>query len=112
MRPGSDETRASVLRPVSAFSSEDLPTFDRPAKAISGPAERRQLIQLLRAEEELALGGEQHAAGFQRRLVVAWLGCRRPGHGGQVRARLGFASLVRRMISHCCPIDSVLFQLQ
>ena len=33
---GLDETRASVLRPVSAFTRLDLPTFERPAKAISG----------------------------------------------------------------------------
>ena len=30
----------------------------------------------------------------------------------QVRASPGRASRVRRMISHCCKIDSVLFQLQ
>ena len=36
VRPGVWEVRASALRLVSAFSSEDLPTLERPAKAISG----------------------------------------------------------------------------
>ena len=36
VRPGVREVRASAARPVSALMSEDLPTFDRPAKAISG----------------------------------------------------------------------------
>ena len=36
VRPGSDDVRARWLRPVSALSNEDLPTLDRPAKAISG----------------------------------------------------------------------------
>src|ERR1700733_13804265 len=38
VRPGVFEVRASALRPVSALISEDLPTLERPAKAISGPA--------------------------------------------------------------------------
>ena len=36
MRPGVFDVRASVLRLVSALSSELLPTLERPAKAISG----------------------------------------------------------------------------
>src|SRR5271154_3053765 len=36
VRPGVLEVRASVLRPVKALTRLDLPTFDRPAKAISG----------------------------------------------------------------------------
>ena len=36
VRPGVRDVRASDLRPVSALMSEDLPTFERPAKAISG----------------------------------------------------------------------------
>ena len=36
MRPGVFETRASVLRLVRALRSEDFPTLERPAKAISG----------------------------------------------------------------------------
>ena len=36
MRPGVLDVRANVLRPVNAFTKEDLPTLDRPAKAISG----------------------------------------------------------------------------
>ena len=33
--PGTELTLASALRPKTLFISEDLPTFDRPAKAIS-----------------------------------------------------------------------------
>ncbi len=36
VRPGVCEVRASALRPVTALISDDLPTFERPAKAISG----------------------------------------------------------------------------
>ena len=36
VRPGVRDVRASAARPVSALMSDDLPTFDRPAKAISG----------------------------------------------------------------------------
>src|SRR5277367_45957 len=36
VRPGDCETRASALRPVSALMRLDLPTFERPTKAISG----------------------------------------------------------------------------
>ena len=36
MRPGVCEVRASAERPVSALISDDLPTLERPAKAISG----------------------------------------------------------------------------
>ena len=35
VRPGVCEVRARLLRPVSALISEDLPTLERPAKAIS-----------------------------------------------------------------------------
>src|SRR5579871_457043 len=34
--PGSELARASPFLPVSAFNSEDFPTFERPAKATSG----------------------------------------------------------------------------
>src|SRR5215469_6072113 len=38
VRPGVCEVRASALRPVSALIRLDLPTFERPANAISSPA--------------------------------------------------------------------------
>src|SRR5262249_36691001 len=38
VRPGVCEVRARLLRPVSALIREDLPTLERPAKAISRPA--------------------------------------------------------------------------
>ena len=34
--PGVEEVRARRLRPVSMFMRDDLPTFERPMKAISG----------------------------------------------------------------------------
>src|SRR5882724_3533069 len=37
VRPGVFDVRASALRPVSALIRLDLPTFERPAKAISSP---------------------------------------------------------------------------
>src|SRR5215469_722391 len=37
VRPGVCEVRASALRPVSALIRLDLPTFERPANAISAP---------------------------------------------------------------------------
>src|SRR5262245_22028972 len=37
VRPGVCETRTSALRPVSPLMRLDLPTFERPAKAISMP---------------------------------------------------------------------------
>jgi hypothetical protein len=37
VRPGVREMRARFLRPVSALIRLDLPTFERPAKAISTP---------------------------------------------------------------------------
>ena len=36
VRPGVFDVRARPERPVSALMSEDLPTFERPAKATSG----------------------------------------------------------------------------
>src|SRR4051794_4929265 len=38
VRPGVCEVRASALRPVSALIRLDLPTLERPAKAISSPS--------------------------------------------------------------------------
>ena len=37
--PGVDDTFARPLRYMSLLSSDDLPTFDRPAKDTSGPVE-------------------------------------------------------------------------
>jgi hypothetical protein len=36
VRPGVLETLARALRPTSLLSSDDLPTFERPAKETSG----------------------------------------------------------------------------
>src|ERR1700722_15573977 len=70
VRPGVREVRASAPRPVSALTSEDLPTFDRPAKAISGgpPARRRrhrrQAVGARGGEDEFARAREQFAPGL------------------------------------------------
>ena len=57
-------------RPVSALMSEDLPTFERPAKAISGaPIGGRPSAR--GGEEEVAGAGEQLAAGLDQRGASA-----------------------------------------
>src|SRR5829696_4228453 len=50
VRPGVCEVRASVLRPVSALTRLDLPTFERPAKAISTPFIGGRLSKRLAAQ--------------------------------------------------------------
>ena len=61
VRPGVREVRARLERPVSALMSEDLPTFDRPAKAISGASDRRQAVRARGGEKEFARAREQLA---------------------------------------------------
>ena len=100
--PRRADTRASARRPVSAFSSDDLPTLDRPANATSGARRRRQLIEPLRARTRT--GTRRRTASAPPRAA--------PLRIRQVRASPGRARCVRRMISHCCAIDSRLFQLQ
>ena len=77
VRPGVREARARPVRPVNALTSEDLPTFERPAKATSGapiggrPSERAAAkMKLARAREQLAprlrpvgAAGVAHALG-------------------------------------------------
>ena len=53
------------MRPVSALMSEDLPTFERPAKAISGGADRRQAVRARSGEKEIARTGEQLSPGLR-----------------------------------------------
>ena len=61
VRPGVCDVRAKVFLLVSALSSEDFPTFDRPAKAISGgpsggnwPASRGRPYEITLPSEKLA----------------------------------------------------------
>ncbi len=71
---------------------------------------------MLGGEEEPAFGREEEAPGldgrrrlFRRQVSAAG---RSMGSLDQVRAKPGRASRVLRMISHCCAMVSVLFQLQ
>src|ERR1700756_3118871 len=56
VRPGVFEVRASARRPVRALIRLDLPTLERPANAISGPA--------IGGGDEGPLAGEQPTPGL------------------------------------------------
>src|SRR4029079_2562980 len=61
VRPGVCEVRASALRPVSALIRLDLPTLERPAKAISMP-------RILGSDSsELAAVAKSHGCANKRR---------------------------------------------
>ncbi len=78
-----------------------------------GPARRRQLIHRLRRVEEAALAGEQHAPGLDQRCPGRLV--RRLGEAARSRhvfAGAGCCCATLRMITHCCAIDSRLFQDQ
>ena len=64
VRPGVCEVRASALRPVSALIRLDLPTLERPAKAISSPRIGGSTSNVSGGVEELPVAREQLAAGF------------------------------------------------
>ena len=64
VRPGVCEVRASALRPVSALIRLDLPTLERPAKAISMPCIGGSRCERAGGGGELPVAGEQLAAGF------------------------------------------------
>ena len=64
MKPGVVETRASPRRPASMFSSEDLPTLDRPMKANSGSdssghESRSGALRSKMADEMFTIANEQ-----------------------------------------------------
>ena len=65
VRPGVFEVRARPLRLASAFNSEDLPTFERPAKATSGTTGRGEVLELGRRLEEGDRAGEDLSGGFE-----------------------------------------------
>ena len=56
VRPGVFEVRASPLRAASRLSSVDLPTFERPAMAISGGPPARQPAEVARLGDEDGFG--------------------------------------------------------
>jgi hypothetical protein len=61
VRPGVRDTRTSELRPVSALIRLDLPTLERPAKAISSP-------RILGSDSgELAAQAKSHGCANRRR---------------------------------------------
>ena len=64
VRPGVCEVRASPVRLVSALMSEDLPTLERPAKAISGAPTGGRPSDSRGGEEEVAGAGEELASRF------------------------------------------------
>ena len=66
VRPGVLDVRASAFRFVRAFRSELLPTFDRPANAISGTSGVRQELQLGRRLQELDRPGEHFPGTLPR----------------------------------------------
>jgi hypothetical protein len=70
VRPGVCEVRASALRPVSALIRLDLPTLERPAKAISRRLDRG------RGPDEAPVAGEQFSALFDQ-LRIGFGGHRR-----------------------------------
>ena len=67
VRPGVFDVRASPLRPASRFSSVDLPTFERPAMAISGAAAAGSAAEIARLGDERRLvdvGDAGHSRGL------------------------------------------------
>ena len=69
VRPGVCEMRASALRPVSALRSEDFPTLERPAKAISGGAIGGKPSILSAAQMKSQVCGEKLAPDFSEIAV-------------------------------------------
>ena len=90
VRPGVFDVRARPERPVSALMSEDLPTFERPAKATSGGPTGGSALGLRGGEEEIAGTREELPSRF--RPVLQGLGV---GHTLGVFAGLRAKSLVR-----------------
>ena len=73
VRPGVREVRASALRPVSALIRLDLPTLERPAKAISVPRIGGSDASEPAAATNCQSAGEQLPAGFD--LAAGELNC-------------------------------------
>src|SRR6185369_8483318 len=68
VRPGVCEVRASALRPVSALIRLDLPTLERPAKAIDA-RHRRQRLDRGRRPDEPPVAGEQLSSLFDQPAI-------------------------------------------
>ena len=98
-----------AVRPVRALRRLDFPTFERPAKAISGS------VSGGRAPTVAAPATKSHSLAKSRRPAssAASSGASSPGALFQRRLRRqGHAAPARRMMTHCCRQDSVLFHAQ
>src|SRR3546814_7812656 len=76
VRPGVLDVRASPLRLVSAFSSDDLPTLDRPAKATSFTAmsgrNLRSGADLRKAMGPAKTRSEEHTSELQSLMRISY----------------------------------------
>src|SRR5215211_1041749 len=79
VRPGVFEMRASVRRPVSALTRLDLPTFERPAKAISSPVIGGRLSIALAAQTNPASPAKSLRPGSRSGAVMTELSGAMPG---------------------------------
>ena len=98
VRPGVCEVRASAFRPVSALIRLDLPTLERPAKAISMPRILRQRFERARRGGEIATAARTEGGRLPARRMRIQMQCSR-------RIRLGspLPIVIRREVSfHAC----------
>ena len=107
MRPGVFDVRASALRLASALSSELLPTFERPAKAISGTVGIGQELQPRRRFQELDRPREQLAGALGQLVLVRVPPSRR--HRMRCRTSAARSFLYSH---HCCAIVRTLLVTQ
>src|ERR1035441_9151069 len=94
VNPGVGETRARPSLPASRFSSEDLPTFERPMKANSGSASsghesRSGALQSKMADEMFTMKYQPVTIAANRlqrynHFARSWL---KPGEGSPVRGK-------------------------
>src|SRR5215475_4403031 len=127
VRPGVREVRASALRAVSAVIRLDLPTLERPAKAISTPfiggSEASDDAAATNCQSPLnslsgarsLMRGEHHKGPRRSRYASVTFFLNSPLTAFQVSLRLSPSSILaplRFMMNACCATDSVLFHAQ
>src|SRR5688572_30149991 len=99
VRPGVCEVRASALRPVSALIRLDLPTLERPAKAISMP-------RILGSDSsELAAVAKRHSRAKSSRPASSSLCENWDAAGTSDRLGLGIRVVIRREKAHSMPVS-------
>ena len=99
------DTRASVLRPVSALMRLDLPALERPTKAIFRQiALRRQAVGVAVPADEIARPGEQLArdSSFSRAFTRFGRVSRFTNAGSFRFSNRCTFTPCRRMITYCC----------